>query len=140
MNVNHLRKSVTSPSGCFSLFFVIPLGFEPKTYCLEGSCSNPTELRNHTTRCTLWFENRLQRYTFFSCQPNILPQKYSFLVMSSLTTGIPRCFAYVAYCREWYSLPLSDSYRQYTYEESTYGQAWYGLATDHHDVYWKQPD
>ncbi len=25
---------------------VIPLGFEPKTYCLEGSCSNPTELRN----------------------------------------------------------------------------------------------
>ncbi len=26
--------------------FVIPLGFEPKTYCLEGSCSNPTELRN----------------------------------------------------------------------------------------------
>ena len=25
---------------------MIPLGLEPKTYCLEGSCSNPTELRN----------------------------------------------------------------------------------------------
>ena len=31
------------------LCFVIPLGFEPKTYCLEGSCSNPTELRNQPT-------------------------------------------------------------------------------------------
>lgn len=27
---------------------VIPLGFEPKTHSLEGCCSNPTELRNHT--------------------------------------------------------------------------------------------
>ena len=29
-------------------FFVIPLGFEPKTHALEGRCSNPTELRNQT--------------------------------------------------------------------------------------------
>lgn len=28
-------------------YFVIPLGFEPKTHSLEGCCSNPTELRNH---------------------------------------------------------------------------------------------
>ena len=28
----------------YSLVCVIRLGFEPKTYCLEGSCSNPTEL------------------------------------------------------------------------------------------------
>ena len=31
----------------FSMIFVIPLGFEPKTHALEGRCSNPTELRNH---------------------------------------------------------------------------------------------
>ncbi len=27
-------------------FFVIRLGFEPKTHALEGRCSNPTELPN----------------------------------------------------------------------------------------------
>ena len=32
-------------------FFVIPLGFEPKTHSLEGCCSNPTELRNHPFWC-----------------------------------------------------------------------------------------
>ena len=38
----------------FVFAMVIPLGFEPKTYCLEGSCSNPTELRNHCEkRCKI---------------------------------------------------------------------------------------
>ncbi len=32
-------------------WFVIPLGFEPKTHSLEGCCSNPTELRNHHYGC-----------------------------------------------------------------------------------------
>ena len=44
------EKIVTKKSGLtFRLihFFVIPLGFEPKTHSLEGCCSNPTELRNH---------------------------------------------------------------------------------------------
>ncbi len=36
----------------FSGFFVIPLGFEPKTHSLEGCCSNPTELRNHPISVT----------------------------------------------------------------------------------------
>lgn len=31
-------------------YFVIPLGFEPKTHSLEGCCSNPTELRNHFSK------------------------------------------------------------------------------------------
>ena len=39
------KRSQIFDSSCF----VIPLGFEPKTYCLEGSCSNPTELRNQPT-------------------------------------------------------------------------------------------
>ena len=41
---------------------VIPLGFEPKTYCLEGSCSNPTELRNQTTLLL----RAVQRYEKFN--------------------------------------------------------------------------
>ena len=32
-------------------FFVIPLGFEPKTHSLEGCCSNPTELRDLQIEC-----------------------------------------------------------------------------------------
>ena len=49
---------------------VIPLGFEPKTYCLEGSCSNPTELRN---QC----EKRVQNYCFLLLSPNYLEETFS---------------------------------------------------------------
>jgi hypothetical protein len=33
------QKKSTYKNKLVSAFFVIPFGFEPKTYCLEGSCS-----------------------------------------------------------------------------------------------------
>ena len=35
---------------CYEL--ACPAGLEPATYCLEDSCSNPTELRAVTFNCT----------------------------------------------------------------------------------------
>ena len=55
-----------------SCALVIPLGFEPKTYCLEGSCSNPTELRNPF--------KAVQNYFILSLSPNNLDKTLNFEV------------------------------------------------------------
>ena len=51
-----------------AVFFVIPLGLEPKTHALEGRCSNPTELRNQPksdAKVVFYFEYAKYTLLFF---------------------------------------------------------------------------